>query len=47
MYLCTYNPSGWSDIHGLDKDSKEDRAGFDLSAAKMNAMIEAEINKGY
>ena len=36
--------SGWSDINGLDSDSPEDEAGFNESAARVNALIDQEIS---
>jgi predicted esterase len=38
--------NGWSDIHGLSMDAKEDRDGFNLAAKRANAIIQAEIDKG-
>ena len=38
--------NGWSDIHGLSMDATEDRKGFDLAAARVNAIIRSEIEKG-
>jgi lysophospholipase-2 len=37
---------GWSDIHGLDSESPEDRAGFEESATRVNRLIQAELDKG-
>lgn len=38
--------NGWSDIHGLSMDATEDREGFDLAAARINTIIQSEIEKG-
>ena len=38
--------TGWSDIIGLDIDSKEDFAGFNDSATRINSIIQAEVDKG-
>jgi predicted esterase len=41
-----YPMPGWSDIYGLDETSAEDQAGFDLSADRVNKMIQAEVDGG-
>lgn len=38
--------NGWTDIHGLSMDAKEDRDGFNLAATRVNKIIQAEIDKG-
>ena len=38
--------NGWSDINGLDMESLEDREGFNKSTARMNRIIQAEVDKG-
>jgi hypothetical protein len=38
--------TGWSDIIGLDSDIKEDGAGFNDSATRINSIIQAELDKG-
>lgn len=42
----THVTAGWSDIYGLSEKDKEDRAGFDESAARVNAIIQREIDGG-
>eukprot|EP01032_Pedospumella_encystans_P030342 gene30342-34250_t len=37
---------GWSDIYGLSSSDREDRAGFDESAARVNTLLQQEIDKG-
>ena len=37
---------GWFDIYGLDDTSKEDKAGFERSAARITTIIEGEKQKG-
>lgn len=37
---------GWSDIFGLDAASPEDKPGFDVSAERINKIIQAEIDQG-
>jgi predicted esterase len=41
-----FNLVGWSDIYGLDSSSEEDAAGFDLSASRINRIIQTEIDSG-
>jgi len=41
-----YAMPGWSDIFGLDMEAAEDKKGFDESAARVNSLIQAEIDKG-
>lgn len=38
--------TGWFDMVGLDPDSKEDEAGFQESATRVNSLIQAELDKG-
>ena len=38
--------TGWSDIYGLTSNDKEDREGFDESAARVNTLVQQEIDKG-
>jgi predicted esterase len=38
--------AGWSDIFGLSVSDREDREGFDESAARVNAIVQQEIDKG-
>lgn len=38
--------TGWSDIYGLSETDEEDRAGFNESADRVNAIVQAEIDKG-
>jgi phospholipase/carboxylesterase len=37
---------GWSDIYGLDADSREDLAGFEESRDRINRIVEAEVARG-
>lgn len=37
---------GWSDILGLDSNAPEDRKGFDASAARINRIIQQELDGG-
>lgn len=37
---------GWSDIYGLTVSDREDGPGFDESAARINTIIQQEIDKG-
>ena len=37
---------GWSDIYGLEEDTKEDADGFNESAVRVNSLIQAELDKG-
>ncbi len=41
-FICT----GWSDIYGLKMTDREDRNGFDNSAARVNEIIQKEIDGG-
>jgi predicted esterase len=41
-----YMMNGWSDISGLTETATEDRAGFEESAARVNGIIQQEIDKG-
>jgi len=38
--------TGWSDIYGLSSNDREDREGFDESAARVNTLLQQEIDKG-
>ena len=38
--------TGWSDIYGLSSSDREDRTGFDESAARVNTLLQQEIDKG-
>jgi predicted esterase len=37
---------GWSDIYGLDMNSREDAEGFAESADRINRIIQSEVDKG-
>ncbi|KAG5191439.1 lysophospholipase-like protein II [Tribonema minus] len=37
---------GWTDVYGLDETSKEDKEGFEQSAARIQALIDSEKAKG-
>ncbi len=37
---------GWSDIFGLQKTDREDRNGFDKSSARINEIIQKELDSG-
>ncbi|CAM9756493.1 unnamed protein product [Ectocarpus sp. 4 AP-2014] len=41
-----YEMPGWSDIFGLQEDSPEDAVGFNASADRVRAILEAEKAKG-
>lgn len=41
-----YEMPGWSDIFGLDMEAAEDKAGFGESAARVEALIKLEMDKG-
>lgn len=36
---------GWSDIYGLDMNSKEDLDGFNASADRVHTMIQSEVTQ--
>ncbi len=38
--------NGWADILGLDPESEEDRAGLEESAARVEALVAAELARG-
>jgi predicted esterase len=37
---------GWSDIFGLNDDAPEDMAGFESSRARIDALVQREIDQG-
>lgn len=41
-----YRMPGWSDILGLSDDAPEDKAGFESSRSRIDALIQREVDQG-
>ena len=44
--ILYFKTLGWSDIYGLSSSDREDKEGFDESAARVNQIVQQEIDKG-